>query len=166
MGVKIPSSLMRVIAFVRRKKSDATKAAIVVRVEERAKDRARAWVHAYAAGGAAYALVPIPIPGSTTAGLVALEATMVHAIARIYGVEMNAKDAAAIATGLEVTGGALKTVAREATVFVPGIGWLIRSGIAALAIEAIGTTVIGIFERRTGGRLVSTVSASSLTQPG
>lgn len=129
---------------------------------ETCRDRARAWVHAYAAGGAAFAFVPIPVPGSTTAGLVMLEGTMVHAIGKIYGVEMTAKDAAAMVAGLEVAGGALKTVAREASLLVPVIGWLIRGTIAAASIEAIGNAVIAMFERRAPGRLVS--SAPTPTQ--
>jgi uncharacterized protein (DUF697 family) len=112
------------------------------------RERARAWVHAYAAGGAAFAFIPIPMPGSTTAGLIALEATMVHAISRIYGQHLDMKDAAAMVTGLQVAGGALKTVAREAVGYIPGVGWLIRGAIAAAAIEAIGNTVVQMFERR------------------
>jgi uncharacterized protein (DUF697 family) len=112
------------------------------------RERARAWVHAYAAGGAAFAFVPIPVPGSTTAGLIALEATMVHAISRIYGQALDMKDAAAMVSGLQVAGGALKTVAREAVGYIPGVGWLIRGAIAAAAIEASGNTVVQMFERR------------------
>lgn len=117
-------------------------------VPELCRDRARAWVHGYAVGGAAYAFVPIPVPGSTTAGLVALETTMVHAIGRIYGQPMDMKDAAALVAGLEVAGTALKTIARELMTYVPGVGWIVRGAIAAAAIEAIGNTVIGMFERR------------------
>lgn len=119
------------------------------------RQRARSWVHAYAAGGAAFAFVPIPIPGSTTAGLVALEVTMVHAISRIYGNELTAKDAAALVAGLEVAGGALKTVAREGTILVPAVGWLIRGGIAAASIEAIGHAVIELFEKRHPGQRIA-----------
>lgn len=126
---------------------------------ELCRERARAWVHAYAAGGAALSFVPIPVPGSTTAGLVALETTMVHAIARIYGQSMDVKDAAALVTGLEVAGTALKTVARELVGYVPGIGWVVRGAMAAAAIEAIGNTVIGMFERRHPGRVVSLQSS-------
>lgn len=115
---------------------------------ELCRERARAWVHGYAAGGAAFAFVPIPVPGSTTAGLIALEATMVHAIGRIYGQSLEAKDAAAMVSGLQVAGGALKTIAREAVGYVPGVGWLIRGAIAAAAIEALGNAVIAMFERR------------------
>lgn len=115
---------------------------------ELCRERARAWVHAYAIGGAAYAFVPIPVPGSTTAGLVALETTMIHAIGRIYGVDLAVKDAAAIVTGLEVAGGALKTVARELAVLVPGVGWVARGVVAAGSIEAIGNAVIQLFEKR------------------
>jgi uncharacterized protein (DUF697 family) len=115
---------------------------------ELCRERARAWVHAYAAGGAAFAFVPIPIPGSTTAGLIALETTMIHAISRIYGQNLDMKDAAAMVSGLQVAGGALKTVARELVGYIPGVGWAIRGAVAAAAIEAIGNTVITMFERR------------------
>jgi uncharacterized protein (DUF697 family) len=115
---------------------------------ELCRDRARTWVHGYATAGAAYAFVPIPLPGSTTAGLVALEATMVYAIGRIYGVELSAKDTAAVLAGLEVGGTALKTVAREVVALVPVVGWAVRGAVAAAAIEAIGNSVIAYFERR------------------
>ena len=121
------------------------------------RDRARTWVHAYAAGGAAYSFVPLPIPGSTTAGLVAIEATMVHAIGRIYGVEVSARDAAMWVAGLEVAGGALRVLAREAALLVPLIGWLVRGSIAAASIEAIGNTVVTIFEKRYPGRFCASV---------
>jgi uncharacterized protein (DUF697 family) len=124
---------------------------------ELCRTRARTWVHGYAAGGAAFAFVPIPIPGSTTAGLIALETTMVHAIGRIYGQSLDVKDAAAMVTGLQVAGGALKTVAREAVGYLPGVGWLIRGAIAAAAIEAMGNAVIAIFERRYPDRLCAAV---------
>lgn len=139
----------------------------LTRVGEPCRERARTWVHGYAVGGAAFAFVPIPVPGSTTAGLVALEATMVHAIGRIYGVEMPARDVAALVAGLEVAGGALKVVAREAAILVPAVGWLFRAGIAAASIEAIGHSVISIFERRYPGRLTNDVTKAStaLTAP-
>lgn len=130
---------------------------ITVEGPEKCRERARAWVHAYAAGGAAYAVVPIPVPGSTTAGLVALETTMVHAISRIYGQDLDMKDAAALVSGLQVAGGALKTIAREAVGYIPGVGWLVRGAIAAAAIEAIGNTVISMFERRHPDRLCAPV---------
>ena len=166
---KIGQALKRGVAFVRPKRLLP-----VTRVGEPCRERARAWVHSYAAGGAAFAFVPIPVPGSTTAGLVALEATMVHAIGRIYGVDMPAKDVAALVAGLEVAGGALKTVAREAAILVPGVGWLFRAGIAAASIEAIGHSVIAMFERRHPGRLANdavkvstaiTVPTSSASDP-
>lgn len=131
-----------------RRPSVEVQPAETTRENELCRERARTWVHAYAVGGAAFALVPIPVPGSTTAGLVALETTMVHAIGRIYGTSIDVKDAAAIVTGLEVGGSALKTVTRELVRFVPGVGWVIRSAIAASTIEAIGNAVIAMYERR------------------
>ena len=130
---------------------------------ETCRGRARSWVHAYAAGGAAFSFVPLPLPGSTTAGLVALEATMVHAIGKIYGQELSIKDAAAIVAGLEVSGGALKAIAREASVLVPAVGWLVRGAIAGVAIEAFGNALIALFERRHPGRLCASMATGSST---
>jgi uncharacterized protein (DUF697 family) len=142
----------RAIEYVMASVPGSSVGSVSTTVGARCQDRARKWVHGYAAGGAAYAIVPIPIPGSTTAGLVALEATMVHAIGRIYGEEMSARDAAALVAGLEVTGGALKTLSREAVGWIPGVGLVVRAAIAAAAIEAIGNGVIVMFEKRHPGR--------------
>ena len=139
---------VRKISEVLKRRRDDAESVVARRPSELCRERARMWVHAYAVGGAAYAFVPIPVPGSTTAGLVALEATMVHAIGRIYGVSLDVKDAAAIVAGLEVAGSALKTIAREAVGWVPGVGWVVRGAIAAGTIEAIGNAVIAMFERR------------------
>ncbi|MBI2389087.1 MAG: hypothetical protein HYV09_05670 [Deltaproteobacteria bacterium] len=149
-----PIKLIKVRKLAERLKGSGREHAVLAtRGPELCRERARVWVHAYAVGGAAFAFVPIPVPGSTTAGLVALETTMVHAIARIYGQSMDVKDAAALVTGLEVAGTALKTVARELVGYVPGVGWVVRGAMAAAAIEAIGNAVIGMFERRYPGRV-------------
>jgi uncharacterized protein (DUF697 family) len=133
------------------------------RASDAAVDRARNWVHAYAVGGAALSLVPLPIPGSTTAGLVTIEATMVHTIARIYDHAIDPRDAAALATGLELGGGVLNTIARSAVARLPGIGGLVRATLAALTIEAIGQTMIAVMEKR---RLSSPQDANTVLPNG
>jgi hypothetical protein len=60
-----------------------------------------------------------------------------------------------IVAGLEVSGGALRTLARELATYLPVVGWAVRSVVAAGAIEAIGNTVISIFERRHPERMCS-----------
>jgi len=150
-GMRLPPFFTRILHRFRRTERDV----------DPVSDRARAWVHAYAAGGAALSIVPIPMPGATTAGLVGLEATMIHELARMYGHRIEARDAAAIAGGLEIAGGALKTIARSAALALPVIGGFIRATIAVLTIEAIGQTLIGVLERRRVHPLVRVARSTS-----
>jgi len=110
------------------------------------KERAREWVHMFAAGGAAWAAIPVPM--STTAGLVAAETQMIYWIGRIYGERLDAAEMAVVASGLGLAGMGLKVVALEACTFVPVAGWAVKGVIAASAIEGIGTLIIRHFEHK------------------
>ena len=115
------------------------------------KERSHLWVHAYAAGGAAFAARPIPL--GTSLGLTAAEAYMVYWIGRVYGDQLSAGDIMMVVGGLEIASIGLKTFAMEALNFVPVIGWAIKPVIAAGAIEGIGAATIAHFEARYPGRL-------------
>lgn len=110
------------------------------------KERAREWVHMFAAGGAAWAAIPVPM--STTTGLVAAEAQMIYWIGRIYGERLDAGEMAVIASGLGLTGMGLRVIAAEACNFIPVAGWVVKSSIAATAIEGIGALIIRHFEQK------------------
>jgi uncharacterized protein (DUF697 family) len=114
------------------------------------EDRAQEWVHLYAAGGAAFAA--LPIPGGTSAGLAAAESHMVYWIAKIYGEELSVKEIGLTLGTLGIAGLGLKAVALEACNFIPVAGWLIKAGIAASAIEGIGATIIRHFEQKYPGK--------------
>jgi uncharacterized protein (DUF697 family) len=115
-------------------------------------DKAKEWVHTYAVGGAAFAALPIPVPGLTSGGLVAAETHMVYWIARIYGEELSLKEIAIVLSGLELAGIGLKTLAMEVCNFIPIAGWIAKSAIAGSAIEAIGHLIIKHFEDKYPGK--------------
>ena len=115
------------------------------------KARAEEWVHWYATGGAALAVVPIPI--ATTLALGAAETTMIYWIARIYGEQLNKTDLVTIAAGLELGGFVFKAAAIEASNFVPIAGPVIKAAIAAGVIEGIGNAIIKHYDDKYPNRL-------------
>jgi uncharacterized protein (DUF697 family) len=121
------------------------------------KDEALRWVHRYAAAGAAFAAIPLPV---TTAGLATIETHMAGFIGSIYGDPMSGVATAATGGSLAIMGEGLKWVAIQATTFVPVIGLPIRMGIAAGAIEAIGYAIVQHYERKHPNKMFTQESAS------
>lgn len=115
------------------------------------KQRSQEWVHIYAAGGAAFATIPIPF--ATSAGLTAAETHMIYWIGRIYGEKLSATEIGLVASGIGLASLGLKVVAMEAANFVPVIGWLVKGGIAASTIEALGALIIKHFEDKYPGKI-------------
>jgi uncharacterized protein (DUF697 family) len=104
-------------------------------------------VHRYAVGGAALALLPLPL--STTVALAALEAHMFRFIGEVYGDSVGGMASLAAGGSFEVMGKGLKFFATRAVAFVPGpIGPVIRDAIAGVVIESIGRGIVGHFERK------------------
>src|SRR5262245_53135536 len=93
------------------------------------REEATRWVHRYAAGGAAFAAIPIPM--STSAGLAAMETTMVAMIGEIYGDPIGGITSAAASGTFAIFGQGLKWIAIQGTLLVPVLGIAIRMGIAA-----------------------------------
>lgn len=115
------------------------------------REEALRWVHRYAAGGAIFAAIPLPVPTSPI--LTALETHLFGAIGNIYGESVSAPATAAVGGTFTVVGTGLKFVATQAIGYVPVIGPLIRGGIAAVAIEAIGQAVVAHYERKFPGKV-------------
>lgn len=115
------------------------------------KEEALRWVHRYAAGGAAFAAIPMPF--STSNGLAALETHMATMIADIYGDKGNTFAAAAAGGAFAAMGQGLKFVAVKATVFVPVLGIPIRMAIAGATIESLGRAIVAHHERKYPGKL-------------
>jgi uncharacterized protein (DUF697 family) len=115
------------------------------------KEEALRWVHRYAIGGAAFALLPLPV--STSAGLATMQTHMLTMIGEIYGDSVGAVFTTATGGSFVIMGQGLKYVATEAVRFVPVIGPAIRSTIAGVTIVALGRGIIGHFERKYPGRM-------------
>ena len=115
------------------------------------REEALRWVHRYAAGGAAIAAIPIPFAASPV--LAALETHLFTMIGQIYDDGPSGGATTAAGTTFTAVGGGLKLAAAEATKLVPVVGPLIRSVIAATAIEAIGQAVVAHYERKHPGKL-------------
>ncbi len=116
------------------------------------KEKALAWVHRYAAGGAAFAAIPLP---TTSAGLAAMETHMMSLIGDIYGDPPGAISGAAAASGFAIGGQALKWVAMQGACFLPGLGIPIRMGIAGVTIEALGHSIVQHYEGKYPGRVAT-----------
>ncbi|WP_437290433.1 hypothetical protein [Sorangium sp. So ce406] len=114
------------------------------------RDEALRWVHRYAIGGAAFAALPLPI--STSAGLVAIETHMMSMVGQIYGETVGSVATTAAGGSFAILGQGLKFLATRAVGFVPVIGPAIKMTIAGLTIEAIGHGVVGHFERKYPGK--------------
>ncbi len=115
------------------------------------KEEALRWVHRYAAGGAIFAAVPLPV--STAPILAALETHMFAVIGGIYGDAPTTPLTAAATGTFAALGTGLKHVAAEAIRFVPVVGPLIRCVIAAATIEGIGQAIVAHYERKYPGRV-------------
>jgi uncharacterized protein (DUF697 family) len=114
------------------------------------KEEALRWVHRYAIGGAAFAVLPLPV--STSAGLVAIETHMMAMIGDIYGENVGSVTTTAAGGSFAVLGQGLKFVATQAVGLIPVIGPAIKMTIAGLTIEALGRSIVGHFERKYPGR--------------
>ena len=114
------------------------------------KEEATRWVHRYAVGGAAFAALPIPF--STSVGLVALETHLLGMIGDIYGDGVGGFGAATAGGAFSAVGHGLKYAACQAACFIPVLGIPIRMSIAGAAIEALGHSVVAHYERKHPGK--------------
>lgn len=109
------------------------------------KEEAHRWVHRYAAAGAVFAAIPLPV---TTTGLASIETHMIGFIGQIYGDPMGGPATAATGGSLAIAGQGLKWAAMQLAGLVPVAGLPIRMTIAASVIEGIGYGIIQHYERK------------------
>lgn len=114
------------------------------------EEEARKWVRSYAWGGAALSALPLP---GTSAVLAGVETHLVVTIAKIYGEQLSAKEAVAVAGTLGLASVGMKALAMEAANFVPIAGWILKGSIAMSAVTAMGHVVIAHFEKKHPGKL-------------
>jgi len=113
---------------------------------ELCREAARKLVHKYAAFGAAFAALPIPI--ATSIGLTAMETHLIYWVGKIYDDTPSHGETMMVASGLEISSVGLKAVAREVAGFIPVIGWGVKAAIAGSAIEGLGHLVITHYEKK------------------
>lgn len=113
------------------------------------KEEALRWVHRYAAAGAAFAAIPLPV---TTTGLATIETHMVGFIASVYGDPMSGVATAATGGSLAILGQGLRWIALQGAGFIPVLGLPIRMAIAASFIEGMGHTIVQHYERKHPGK--------------
>ena len=85
------------------------------------------------------------IPGSMLV-LAGMDAKVVHDVAKAYQVPTYCVEDVAAAVGASVTG---KIIAGELLTLFPGLGWALKSVVAASITKALGTTLIAYFRDRT-----------------
>jgi len=113
------------------------------------KEESLRWVHRYAAAGAAFAAIPLPV---TTTGLATIQTHMVGFIGGVYGDPLGGVATAATGGSLAIAGQGFKWVALRLAGLVPVIGLPIRMAIAAGVIEGIGYGIIEHYERKYPGK--------------
>lgn len=114
------------------------------------KEEAQRWIHLYAAGGAIFAAMPIPV--SSAPLLATLETHMVSVISDIYGAPFSGATTAAAGGTFTVLGTGMKFAVGRAVKLVPVVGPAIHAVAAAATIEAIGLAIVQHFERRFPGK--------------
>jgi uncharacterized protein (DUF697 family) len=110
------------------------------------REEAEAWIKGYTATAVGTVLGTSWLPGSSTAILCTLEATMCYHIGKIYNASWTMSEAATAASVIGVAAFVGKLVAMEAMTFVPIVGWAAKSGIAAGVVWSMGQLVIQHFE--------------------
>jgi uncharacterized protein (DUF697 family) len=90
--------------------------------------------------------VAIFIPGADMPVLTLNQIRMVFRIAGAYGEEID-RDRALEVLAVIGAGLGFRAVAREALGFVPGIGWVIKGGIAYTGTRALGKAALAYFEK-------------------
>jgi uncharacterized protein (DUF697 family) len=90
--------------------------------------------------------VAIFIPGADFPVLTLNQLRMVFRIAAAYGQEID-RDRVPEILAVVGAGFGLRTVAREALGFVPGLGWAIKGGIAYVGTKALGKAAAAYFEQ-------------------
>jgi len=103
-----------------------------------AEREARELVNAWSVGAAAVGWVP----GSMLA-LVGVDAKLVKDVAKAFGIDSYSIEEVSAVVGAVVVG---KVIAAETLSLFPGVGWLAKSGIAAVVIKSAGEAMIQHFK--------------------
>ena len=102
----------------------------------------------FAGGGALGSAAVAQIPGVASAGLPVLETKLIIDIAQVYGYSMDTKQALTIGSGMIVSGMVVKMGVLELVGMIPGLGNLIKGGVAAGFIVGLGEAASKFFAKR------------------
>jgi len=117
-------------------------------MDERGEQASKAIHFAGALAGAVGLLSPIP--GSDAVLIAPIQAALVIKLSSVYGVKPSA--AALKSAGYAALGQVIgKGSARVLTSLLPGVGSIVRAGVAVSVTEAIGWTVVDNLEEGGGG---------------
>lgn len=112
----------------------------------RCRDQAKTIYKQYSAGGGGFAVLVAPIPGASQLALTALEVKMVTDIAKVYGFNLTKEEIVTVVGGLLAGSTAIKAGVMTVAEFAPGIGWVVKGGVAAAVIVALGEAASRYFE--------------------
>lgn len=98
--------------------------------------------------GGGLALLVAPMPGISQIPLTYIETQLVQDLATIYGYSLEGKETLTLLGGLLAGGTLLKMGVMEAATFVPGVGWVVKGGVAGGAIKLLGEAAARFFEER------------------
>lgn len=114
----------------------------------RCHDEAEGCVKRWAATAGGVGTVLGFIPGISQIPLTGIEAKMVMDVARAYGYRLEERQLMTVVVGLLAGGTAAKIAVSEMLTFVPGVGWLLKGGVAITAAYGFGQIAIQYFEKR------------------
>lgn len=101
-----------------------------------------------AATAGAVGLLLSPIPGISQIPLTGIETEMVMKVSGVYGYKLTQQELMMVVGGLLAGGTIAKVAVMETLTFVPGVGWMLKGGVAGGAALAFGRLAIEYFERR------------------
>lgn len=105
----------------------------------------------FAGGGALGSAAVAQVPGLASAGLPVLETKLIIDIAQVYGYSIDTKQALTIGSGMIVSGMVVKMGVLELVGMIPGLGNLIKGGVAAGFVVGLGEAASKFFAKRRFG---------------
>jgi uncharacterized protein (DUF697 family) len=115
---------------------------------KRCRQKAEGIIQKRALAGGAVGLLLSPIPGVSQVPLTAIETEMVMKVGEAYGYKLTEKQLVTVVGGLLAGGTVAKVAVMETLTFVPGVGWILKGGVAGGAAYGFGRLAIEYFERR------------------
>lgn len=111
-------------------------------------------IHACATGCAAVAFLPVPI--ADTIPITAAQVSMVVALGKLFDNKLTKSDARVLLQTC-LTPFVGRTLSKNILTFIPGTGWVINGGIAAVITESLGWSIASEFAVKSKNNLAQKV---------